>query len=100
MLLHDLCDVKPIWTSGLGHENSYHILKWLKVKLWLFFCEMKQVLMRAISQTFSPPPRELIGRGEHYLEEAMRQYPELTGETIAMAMEERFNEYKRALGLE
>jgi hypothetical protein len=101
MLLHDLCDVEPVWTSGLGHENNYHILKWLKVNSWLFFCEMKQVLMRAISQTFSPPPQELIGRVEHYLEETMQRFtgfPDSTARTIAM--EDSFNGYKRYLGLE
>jgi hypothetical protein len=97
MLLHDLCDVEPVWTSGLGHENNYHILKWLKVNSWLFFfCEMKQVLMRAISQTFSPPPQELIGRVEHYLEETMQsstRFPDCT----ARAMEDIFTVLFRAM---
>jgi hypothetical protein len=63
----------------------------------VIFCEMKQILMREISQTFSPPPQELVGRVEQYLEETMQQYPDPTGKTIAM--EVGFNEYKRALGL-
>jgi hypothetical protein len=63
----------------------------------VILCEKKQVLMRAISQTFSPPPHELIGRVEHYLEEMMQRYYDPTGKTIAM--EEGFNEYKRRLGL-
>jgi hypothetical protein len=58
---------------------------------------MKQVLMRAISETFSPPPQELIGRVEHYLEKAMQGFGDSTGKTIAM--EEEFNEYQRYVGL-
>jgi hypothetical protein len=60
------------------------------------FCEIKQILMREISQTFSPPPHELTGRVEHYLEEAKRNYH---NPSRTIAMEEGFNEYKRHLGL-
>jgi hypothetical protein len=58
----------------------------------VIFCEMKQVLMRAGSQTFSPPPHELIGRVAHYLEKVI-QYIDLT------TAEAKFNEYKRDIGL-
>jgi hypothetical protein len=59
---------------------------------FFIFCEMKQIIMRAISQTFSPPPQELIDRVEHYLE---RQHWPIT----TTLLEEGFNEYKRYLGL-
>jgi hypothetical protein len=52
--------------------------------------------MRAISQTFSPPPLELIGRVEHYLEETRQRWPFTTNKTI---LEDKFNEYKKYLGL-
>jgi hypothetical protein len=61
---------------------------------FFIFCEMKQILMRATSQTFSPPPQELIGRLENYLEETRQRWPDLTAQ-----LEERFNEHKRYLGL-
>jgi hypothetical protein len=61
---------------------------------FFLFCEMKQILMHAISQTFSPPPLELIGRVEHYLEEPRHRSRITTAE-----LEEEFNEYKRYLGL-
>jgi hypothetical protein len=79
-------------SSCLELEN-YHILEWLKVNSWLS-SEMKQILIRAISQTFSPPPLELIGRVEHYLEETMQRRP-----TTTAKFEVAFNEYKRDLGL-
>jgi hypothetical protein len=46
-------------------------------------------------QTFSPPPHELIGRVDHYLERTMQDWPNPTAQ-----MEQRFHEYKRYLGLE
>jgi hypothetical protein len=61
-------------------------------QFWVIFCEVKQVLIHAISQTFSPPPHELIGRVEHYLEKVI-QYIEPT------TAEAEFNEYKRDIGL-
>jgi hypothetical protein len=61
---------------------------------FFIFSEMKQILMRATSQTFSPPPQELIGRIEHYLEETRQRWP-----TATIGLEEGFNEYKRYLGL-
>jgi hypothetical protein len=63
---------------------------------FFIFCEMKQILMRATSQTFSPPPQELIGRLEHYLDQTRLRW--LATPTIAK-FEEEFNEYKRYLGL-
>jgi hypothetical protein len=63
----------------------------------VIFCEMKQVLKGAISQTFSPPPQELNGRVERYLEETMQHFDDSTANIIAL--EEGFNEYKRSLGL-
>jgi uncharacterized short protein YbdD (DUF466 family) len=62
---------------------------------FFLFCEMKQILMRSISQTFSPPPLELIGRVEHYLEEMRQRRPTATAE-----LEKKFNEYKRDLELQ
>jgi hypothetical protein len=79
--------------SGPVALENYHILKWLKVNSWLS-SEMKQILMRTISQTFSPPPQELIDRVKHYLDQMRQRW----GATIIQP-EEEFNEYKRYLGL-
>jgi hypothetical protein len=61
---------------------------------FFIFCEMKQILMRATSQTFSPPPLELIGRVEHYLEKVVQDWPHFPPQ-----IEKEFNEYKRDMGL-
>jgi hypothetical protein len=79
-------------TGRLLEFNNYNILEWLKVNSWLS-SEMKQVLMHATSQTFSPPPHELIGRVEHYLKKAIQDID-------PTAAEAKFNGYKRYLGLE
>jgi hypothetical protein len=64
-------------------------------QFFAILCELKQVLMYAICQAISPPPQELIGRVEHYLEQTVRRIPAPT-----IALEEEFNLYKRYLGLE
>jgi hypothetical protein len=61
---------------------------------FFIFCEMKQILMRATSQTFSPPPQELIDRVEHYLDQTRQRWP-----STPARLEAGFNEYKRDMGL-
>ncbi|KAJ7918032.1 hypothetical protein B0H13DRAFT_308633, partial [Mycena leptocephala] len=60
-LLQELCDVEPVLAGSRTLElENYNILEWLK--------------------TFSPPPLELIGRVEHYLDEPRQRWPELTAQ--------------------